>query len=157
MADSVKPIPEGYHSVTPYIVVKGAQKAIEFYQQAFGANEVLRLEGPGGVIAHAEIEIGNSRVMLADEHPDMDALSPETVGGSPVSLLVYVEDCDAVFEKALEAGASLLRPMVDQFYGDRSGMVTDPFGHTWSIATHIEDLTQDEIEKRFADMMSGEE
>lgn len=152
----VKPIPEGYNSVTPYLIIKGAARAIEFYKQAFGASEVMRLEGPGGSIGHAEIQIGDSRVMMADEHPDMGALSPELIGGSPVSILIYTEDVDALFQRALDAGAEQVRPLQDQFYGDRSGVLKDPFGHQWSIATHIEDVPHDEVRRRMDAMMQGE-
>ncbi len=152
---SVSPIPAGYHSVTPYLVVRGAAKAIEFYKTAFGATEVMRLEMGPGVIGHAEILIGNSHVMLADEFPDMGARSPESIGGSPVSLMIYVPDADTVFDQAIAAGATLLRPLVNQFYGDRSGMLTDPFGHTWAIATHIEDVPPDEMSQRMADYVKS--
>ncbi len=154
MSTPVKPIPEGYHSVTPYLVVQGAAKALDFYQQAFGATELMRMEGPGGIIGHAEIRIGDSPVMLADEHPDMGALSPETVGGSPVSLLIYVDNVDEVFARALAAGATQIRPVQDQFYGDRSGMLKDPFGHTWSMATHVEDVAPEEMDRRMKAMSS---
>ena len=150
---SVKPIPDGYHSVTPYLVIKGAARAIDFYKQVFGATEMLRMEGPGGSIGHAEIKIGDSPVMLADEHPAMNCLGPESFGGSPVSLMIYVEDSDAVFAQAVAAGATVIRPLQDQFYGDRSGTVTDPFGHTWTIATHKEDLSPEEVGRRAAEFM----
>ncbi len=131
-----KPIPEGYHTVTPYLIVKGAARALEFYKKAFNATELYRLEGPGGTIGHAEIQIGNSRLMLADEFPEMGARSPETVGGSPVGLCLYVESVDALFKQAIAAGGKEERPVRDQFYGDRSGSLRDPFGHQWTIATH---------------------
>ena len=150
---SVPAIPPGYHSVTPYIIVDDAKAAIEFYKNAFGASEVLRLDSPDGKIAHAEVKIGDSHVMLADEHPEFGAVGPKTVGGSPVSLLIYCDDADAMFAQAIAAGATEKRPIQDQFYGDRSGVVEDPFGHSWSIATHKEDLTQEEVEARFARMM----
>jgi PhnB protein len=146
----VKPIPEGYHTVTPYLIVNGAAKAIEFYTRAFGAVEIERMEDPSGKVHHAEISIGDSRLMLADEHPEVGALCPETVGGSPVGIHVYVEDVDAVVAAAVAAGARLTRPVVDQFYGDRIGGITDPFGHRWHIATHQEDLTMDEVRRRAA-------
>jgi PhnB protein len=149
----VSPIPDGYHSVTAYLIVKGAARAIEFYQQAFGATEITRLDGPGGTIGHAEVMIGDSPVMLADEHPDMGALSPETVGGSPVNMLIYTADADAMFQRALDTGAEQVRPMADQFYGDRSGTVRDPFGHQWTIATHVEDVSQEELQRRMEEMM----
>ncbi len=150
---SVKPIPDGYHSVTPYFIVKGAARAIEFYKQVFGATELMRMKGPGGSVGHAEIKIGDSPVMLADEHLEMGFRGPESLGGSPVSLMVYVKNSDAVIAKAIAAGAKVLRPLQDQFYGDRSGTVTDPFGHTWTIATHKEDLSPDEIGRRAAEYM----
>ncbi len=151
---AVKPIPDGYHSITPYIIVDGAAAAITFYKDAFGATELFRLEIPGGKLGHAEIRIGDSPVMLADEHPEMGAKGPAAFGGSPVSLMIYVEDVDAVFAQAISAGAEEVRPVADQFYGDRSGIIKDPFGHQWSIATHKEDLSQEEIDRRFAEMMS---
>lgn len=154
MSANVSPVPAGYHSVTPYLLIRGASDAIDFYVRAFGATEVLRLCSPDGKIGHAEIRIGDSHVMLADEHPDMDFLGPQSRGGTTVSLLIYVDDVDAVFAKAIEAGATELRPLCDQFYGDRSGTITDPWGHVWSIARHIEDLTPEEIQRRFQDLYS---
>jgi PhnB protein len=145
-----KAIPEGYHAITPYLMVKRAAEAIEFYRRAFGAVERERMQGPGGRIRHAEITIDCSRVMLADEHPEIGALGPETIGGSPVGLHLYVEDVDAVVARAVAAGATLTRPVADQFYGDRIGGITDPFGHRWFIATHKEDLTKDELHRRAA-------
>jgi PhnB protein len=150
MATNVKPIPEGYHSVTPYLIVKGAAKAIEFYKQAFGATETLRMAQPDGRIGHAELKIGDSTIMLADEFPEIDARSPESLGGTPVMIHLYVEDVDAVAKNASSAGARELRPVQDQFYGDRSGMFADPFGHKWNISTHKEDLTDEEVRKRAA-------
>lgn len=141
-------IPEGYHSVIPYLVVDGAAEAIEFYTKALGAVEVMRMPAPGGKIGHAEIRIGDSHVMLADEHPEMGFLGPKTIGGSPVSIMIYVPDVDARFRAALELGATQLKPLEDQFYGDRLGGITDPFGHTWMIATHIEDVAPEEMERR---------
>jgi len=146
----VQPIPEGYHAVTPYLIFSGAAEAIAFYAKALGASEVLRMDGPGGKIHHAEINIGGSRVMLADEHPEIQALSPKTIGGSPVSMHLYVEDVDAAVKRAVEAGATLIRPVSDQFYGDRVGGIEDPFGYRWFIATRKEDLTMDEIRRRAA-------
>ena len=143
-------IPAGYHTLTPYLVVNGAARALEFYKQAFGATEVARMPGPGGKIMHAEIKIGDSHLMLADEFPEMDARSPQTIGGTPVGLMLYFEDADAVFARAVSAGAKVLRPVQDQFYGDRSGTVADPFGHKWTISTHKEDLSMEEIQKRAA-------
>jgi PhnB protein len=150
---SVQPIPEGYHTVTPYLIVQGAGKAIEFYRKAFGATEVFRMEGPEGKIGHAEIQIGDSRVMLADEYPDMGFMSPASLGGSAVTLMIYVEDSDAVYQSALAAGAEIVKPIQDQFYGDRSGTVADPFGHVWTLSTHKEDLTYDEVERRAQEYM----
>ena len=145
-----KPIPEGYHAITPYLIVAGGAGALAFYARAFGAVERDRMQDPSGRIRHAEIVIGDSHVMLADEHPEIGALGPATIGGSPVSLHLYVEDVDAVVAKAVAAGATLTRPVADQFYGDRVGGVTDPFGHHWFIATHKEDLTRDELHRRAA-------
>jgi PhnB protein len=150
-----KPVPEGYHSVTPYLIIQGAAKAIEFYKQAFGATELLRLSGPGGSIGHAEIKIGDSIIMLADEHPQMGYRGPQALGGTPVSILLYVENVDAQFARAIAAGGKQSRPVADQFYGDRSGTFTDPFGHVWTIATHKEDVPQEEVERRFAEMAKG--
>jgi PhnB protein len=148
MAGRVKSIPEGYHSITPYLAVDGAAAAIAFYKAAFGATEVMRMAAPGGKVGHAEVEIGGSRIMLADEHPDMGFRSPKAIGGSPVSLHLYVEDVDAVTRQAVAAGAKERRPVRDQFYGDRSGTLEDPFGHVWHIATHKEDLSPDELKRR---------
>ena len=149
MERKAKAIPEGYHSVTPYLIVKDAAAAIEFYKKAFGAKELFRMEpGREGKIAHAEIKIGNSPVMLADEFPEFGVRSAESIGGSPVSRLLYVEDVDATAAQAVSAGAKVVRPIKDQFYGDRSGTFTDPFGHTWTIATHKEDVSPGEMERR---------
>jgi PhnB protein len=150
MSGKVKPIPDGYHSVTPYLIVSGANAAIEFYKKAFGAKEAMRLAGPDGKVGHAEIRIGDSVVMLADEHPEMGAKSPQTIGGSPVSILLYVEDVDAIVRQAVAAGAKIQRPIEDKFYGDRMGTLDDPFGHIWHVATHTEDVTQEEMKKRSA-------
>ena len=150
MSTEVKPIPEGYHSVTPYLILSGASEAIAFYEKALGAEEVLRLADPGGKVHHAEISVGGSRIMLADEHPEIQALSPKTVGGSPVSIHLYVEDVDRAVERAVAAGAKLVRPVADQFYGDRIDGIEDPFGYRWFIATHQEDLTMEEIRRRAA-------
>jgi PhnB protein len=144
----VKHIPDGYHTATPYLIVKGAASALEFYKKALGATEIMRFPGPDGLIGHAEIRIGNSVLMLADENPAMGARSPKTLGGSPISIMIYVEDSDATFNKAVAAGAKVVRPLMDQFYGDRSGIVEDPFGHTWSISTHKEDVPPEEMKKR---------
>jgi PhnB protein len=150
MTAAAKPIPEGYHTVTPYLIFSGAGEAIAFYQRALGAEELMRIGGPGGKIGHAEIRIGDSRIMLADEHPELQALSPKTIGGSPVSIHLYVEDVDTAVERAVAAGAKLIRPVADQFYGDRIGDIEDPFGYRWFIATHKEDLPMDEIRRRAA-------
>jgi PhnB protein len=150
MSTEVNPIPEGYHSVTPYLILSGAGDAIAFYKRALGAEEVMRLADPGGKVHHAEISIGDSRIMLADEHPEIQALSPKTVGGSPVSIHLYVEDVDRAVERAVAAGATLVRPVADQFYGDRVGGIEDPFGYRWFIATHKENLTIEEIRRRAA-------
>ncbi len=147
---AVSPIPHGYHSVTPYLYIQGAARAIDFYQKAFGAKEVMRLADPNGRIGHAEIQIGDSRVMLADEHPEMGVRGPKTIGGAALSLLIYVDNVDALFEQAIAAGGKVLRPVKDQFYGDRSGTLEDPFGHIWTLATHKEDVPPGEIERRFA-------
>jgi PhnB protein len=152
---TVKPIPDGYPRVTPYLHVDGASKAIEFYRTVFGAKERMRMAAPDGRIGHAELEIGNSMIMLADEHPEMHVLGPKSVGGTPVTVLVYVEDVDRAFERALKAGAKELRPVENQFYGDRSGQFEDPFGHHWNVATHVEDVPPDEMAKRAAKMMGG--
>ena len=149
----VKAIPDGYHSVTPYLIVRGAARAIEFYKQAFGATELVRMNAPGDKIGHAEVKIGNSIVMLADEMPQWGAKAPDTLGGSAVHLMIYVEDCDTVFNRALQAGATQTQPLKDQFYGDRSGSLTDPFGHQWTIATHKEDLSDEEMQRRAAEAM----
>jgi PhnB protein len=151
MAAKVKPIPDGYHTATPYLIVNGAAKAIEFYKKAFGAEELFRMADPNGKVGHAEIKVGNSPIMLADEFPEMGARGPASLGGSPVSILLYVEDVDAVFQRAVAAGASATRPVKDQFYGDRLGGITDPFGHLWYIATHIEDVSPDEMKRRAAE------
>jgi PhnB protein len=150
MAGNVKPIPDGYHSVTPYLIVNGAAAAIEFYKKAFGATELGRMPQPDGRVGHAELQIGDSRVMLADEFPERDIHGPKKYGGSAVTLHLYVEDVDQVASQAVAAGAKILRPVQDQFYGDRSGMLADPFGHQWNVSTHKEDLTMEEIGKRAA-------
>jgi PhnB protein len=146
----VNPIPDGYHSVTPYLVVRGAAAALAFYAEAFGAVEKFRMEEPEGRIGHAEITIGDSTVMLADEHPELGFLGPAEPGTSPVTIMLYVEDVDEVVARAVAAGATLTRPVADQFYGDRTGGLVDPFGHTWYVATHIEDVSPEEIERRAA-------
>ena len=152
---SAKPIPEGYHSVTPYLIVDGAEKALAFYEKVFGATVAMRLDGPGGRIGHAEIRIANSVVMLADENPEMGARGPRSIGGSPVTLMLYIPDVDAVVERAVAAGAKLQRPVEDKFYGDRMGSIEDPFGHVWHVSTHVEDVPPDELERRAAAMAGG--
>ena len=148
MSAQVKPIPDGYHSMTPYLIVDGAAKAIEFYQKVFGAIELFRLGGPDGKIGHAELMINDSVLMLADEAPQMGALSPRTIGGSPVRILLYVENVDEIVSRAVAAGAKVVRPVEDQFYGDRAGGIEDPFGHHWHVATHKEDVTPEEMKRR---------
>lgn len=145
---AVKSIPEGYHNITPYLICKGAAKAMEFYREAFGATELFRLDGPGDAIGHAEMKIGDSPFMLADEFPDMGARSPESYGGSPVNIMLYVNDVDKTVERAVARGAKLVRPVQDQFYGDRNGTLIDPFGHSWTIATHKEDVSPEEMKRR---------
>jgi PhnB protein len=147
----VNPIPDEYPRLTPYLIVDGAAAAIDFYTSVLGATERMRMGGPGEGIGHAELELGNSMIMLADEHPEVNALSPKSVGGTPVSLHVYVEDADAVFERAIAAGAVSQRPVEDKFYGDRLGSFEDPFGHHWNVATHVEDVPPDEMAKRAAE------
>ncbi len=145
---SVKPIPDGYHTATPYLIVDDADAAIKFYGAAFGATELLRMPTPDGRIGHAEIQLGTSRIMLSDEYVEMGYRSPKSLGGTPVPLFMYVEDVDAVFAQAIDAGGTEQRPVEDQFYGDRSGTLEDPFGHVWTISTHKEDLTPEEIAER---------
>ena len=151
----VSPIPAGYHSVTPYLMVRNAVGAIAFYREAFGAEELMRFEGPPGRIAHAEVKIGDSHVMLADEHPDEGFVGPQTLGGAGASLMLYVEDVDKTFARAVAAGATVRRPVADQFYGDRVGTLTDPFGHVWTVATHKEDVSVEEAKRRMEAMMKG--
>ncbi len=150
-----KPIPEGYPRVTPYLCVQGAGDAIEFYSKVLGAVERMRMPMPGGKVGHAELELGDSLIMLSDEAPEMGIRSPKAIGGTPVTVSVYVEDVDAVFDRALQEGATSLRAVEDQFYGDRSGQFEDPFGHRWSVATHVEDVPADEMERRAAQAMGG--
>ena len=149
MTNKVKPIPDGYHTATPYLIVKDAARAIDFYKRAFGAKEVMRFDR-GGKVGHAEVKIGDSPIMLADEFPEMGARSPQSLGGSPISILLYAEDVDALVAQAIAAGAKLQRPVEDKFYGDRTGSVEDPFGHVWHIATHKEDVTLEEMHRRAA-------
>lgn len=151
---NVKPIPDGYHSVTPYLIVKGGAEAIDYYKKAFGAVELFRMDH-GGKIGHAEIKIGDSPIMLADEYPEMKYLSPKTLGGTPVSIMIYVEDVDTVYNQALAAGGTEVKALQDQFYGDRSGTLTDPFGHVWTVATHKEDVTEEEMAERMKAHTAG--
>lgn len=152
MPNPVKSIPQGFRSVTPYLTLGDAARALDFYKRAFGAQEVMRMEGPGGKIGHAEIKIGDSPIMLADEVPQMGYRSPHSIGGSPVSLMLYVQDVDKVVDRAIKAGAKLERPVADQFYGDRNGTIQDPFGHIWTISTHKEDVSPEEMQRRAAAM-----
>ena len=152
----VEPIPEGYPRVTPYLIVDGAAKAIDFYVAVLGASERMRMDGPGGKVGHAELEVGDSVIMLADEHPEIGAQGPRSVGGTPVSMHVYVEDADGVFERAIKAGAEELRPVEDKFYGDRSGSFEDPFGHHWHVATQVEDVPPEEMSKRAAEVAGAD-
>jgi PhnB protein len=152
---SVKPIPEGYHSITPYLIVRGGKKALEFYQKAFGATVMFQMDGPDGGIAHAEFKIGDSIIMLGEENEQWQCQSPQKLGGTPVGLMIYVKDSDAVYNQAIAAGATVLRPIQNQFYGDRSGTVTDPFGHQWTVSTHVEDVTPEELNRRAAEMFGS--
>lgn len=155
---TVKPIPDGYHTVTPYLILTGASSAIDFYVAAFGAKERMRMAGPDGKIGHAEILLGDSRVMLADEAPERGIQSPQSLGGAGVHLLLYVEDVDARFQRAVAAGGKVVRPLQDQFYGDRTGTLEDPFGHQWTLATHVEDLSDEEVRARLdAAVASGKQ
>ncbi len=140
--------PQGYNNVMPYLIVNGAAKAIEFYKKIFGAKEIMRMADPEGRVGHAELQIGDTRICLADEYPQMGARSPQTIGGSPVSLFTYVKDADSTVKQAVAAGAKLTREVADQFYGDRMGSIEDPFGHTWYIATHKEDVPPEELKRR---------
>jgi PhnB protein len=155
MATQVKPIPEGYHAVTPYLSIRGAADAIDFYKRVFGATEVMRMAQPDGRVGHAELLIGDSRIMLADESPEMNFRSPHSIGGTPVMLHLYVENVDAVVSQAVAAGAKALRPVQDQFYGDRSGSVMDPYGHVWHVSTHKEDVPMEELRRRAAAQHKG--
>ena len=155
MPNTVKPIPEGFEGVTPYLAIKGAADAIEFYKRAFGAVESMRLAGPDGRVGHAEIKIGKANIMLADEHPEIGFLSPRTLGGSPVTIHIYVEDVDRLAAQAEAAGAKVRRAVADQFYGDRGGAFEDPFGHVWYFATHKEDVSSEEIARRAAGKPAG--
>jgi PhnB protein len=149
---SVKPIPDDYPQVIPYLTVDDARKAIEFYREVFNATERMRMDGPDGKIAHAEVEIGRGMVMLSDEFPNMGGKTPRTIGGTPVTVMTYVEDVDAVFARALDRGGREVRPLENQFYGDRSGQFEDPWGHLWYVATHVEDVSEEEMTKRMGAM-----
>lgn len=153
MISKAKPIPEGFHSVTPYLCVSDAAGALEFYKKAFGATELMRMPDPGGRIGHAEIKIGDSIIMLADEFPEMGFRSPQTLGGSPFAIYLYVEDVDAVVGQAVAAGAKLVKEVKDQFYGDRNGGLEDPFGHIWYVSTHKEDVSPEEMKRRVGEEM----
>lgn len=155
MSETVNPVPSNYGTVTPYLIIKGANAAIEFYKKVFGATERMRIGGPGGILGHAEIQIGDSVIMLADEFPDLGFKSPKAYGGTPVSTCLYVAKVDEVFAKAVSEGAEVLKPVEDQFYGDRSGTVVDPFGHVWTISSRIEDLTAAEVQQRAAAAFGG--
>ena len=151
---SVKPIPEGYHTLTPFLTVRNAERAIEFYKQAFGAQERGVAKGPDGKVMHAEVKIGDSVIMLSDEFPEFGSLSPQSIGGSPMGLHIYIENVDAAFDRAVKAGAQVEMPVMDQFWGDRYGKLKDPFGHKWSIATHVKDMSADEMKRSMDDAMS---
>ena len=153
--NNVNYVPEGRNSVTPYLIVKGAAQAIDYYKKVFGATELMRMDAPDGKVGHAELRIGDSVIMLADENVAMGNRSAESIGASPVSLYVYLPDVDKTFEKAVSGGAKILKPVEDQFYGDRSGFLRDPFGHLWGLATHKEDVSAQEIEKRMKQMMKA--
>jgi PhnB protein len=153
---TLEPCPRGYHSVTPYLLIRDAAAAIDFYKRAFGATELLRMPGPNGKIMHAEVRIGDSPVMLAEEMPEMGMGGPQSLGGTTVSLMIYVSDVDNQFNQAVAAGGRVTRPLQNQFYGDRSGTLTDPFGHTWTIATHVEDVPPAELDRRFQEMMKAQ-
>ena len=148
MANKVKPIPEGYHTVTPYLIINDAAGAIDFYKKAFGAVELFRFPRPDGKVGHAEVKIGDSPIMLADENPEIGAVSPQTVGGTPFSIMLYVDNVDEVFNQAIAAGGKEIRAVADQFYGDRTGGLYDPFGFQWWISTHVEDVPPEEMEAR---------
>ncbi len=148
MSTKVKAIPEGYHSITPYLIAKNAAEALQFYKKAFNAKEIFSMAGEDGRVKHAEVQIGNSRIMLADEFPEMNVYGPQTPGRTPVLIHLYVENVDEIFNQAVAAGATVTRPLSNQFYGDRIGCLTDPFGHSWSVASHIEDVPDEEIAER---------
>ena len=150
MANKAKAIPDGYHNITPYLVVKGAEAAIDFYKQAFGAVEIMRMPQPDGRVGHAELKFGDSHIMLADEFPELDVVGPRTLGNSPIGLLLYVDDVDSTVERAVALGAKIKKPVQDQVYGDRNGTIEDPFGHKWTVAVHLEDVSLEEVERRMA-------
>ena len=156
MATNTKHLPDGYNTITPYLIVREAAKALDFYQRALGGRELMRMAAPNGTVMHAELQFGDSKIMLADEFPAMQALSPPTIGGTPLTILLYVEDVDAVAARALAAGAKLLQPVKNQFYGDRAGTIEDPFGHRWTLATHVEDVPPEEMRRRAEAAMSGQ-
>lgn len=156
MANQVKPIPDGFEGATPYLAIQGAADAIEFYKRAFGATETMRIQEPGGRIGHAELKIGKANIMLSDEYPEMGVRGPHTLGGSAVTIHLYVEDVDALAAKAIAAGAQVLRPVADQFYGDRGGKFEDPYGHLWYFATHTEDVSPEEMQRRAKSAGRGE-
>ncbi len=153
MSAKIQPIPDGYHSLTPYLYIKGASAAIDFYKKAFDAKDHFRMNGPGGTVAHASLTIGNSIMMLADESPQMGAISPTTLKGAGVSMVLYVEDVDTVFKRAVDAGAVVKMPVENKFYGERAGTLIDPFGHIWTIMTHVEDVTPEMMDERMKEMM----
>ena len=155
MSNKVKPIPDGYHSVTPYLILKNAAQAIEFYARAFGAKETVRMPMPDGRIGHAELLIGDSMIMLSDEFPERGSKSAQTLNGSPVGFALYVENVDESFQRALQAGATVKEPITNQFWGDRAGSVTDPFGYQWTLLTHVEDVSPEETKRRMDEMCSG--
>ena len=152
---AVKPVPEGYGTLTPYLIAKDAAQAIEFYARAFGARELFRMADASGKVGHAELQLGTSRLMLADEFPEMGAVAPREGVGNPVSFMFYVPDVDAAFRRALDAGATEVRPVENQFYGDRSGTLRDPFGHQWTLGTHVEEVAPEELQRRFEEMSKG--
>ena len=154
MPSQVRPVPEGYHTVTPYLTVNGAARAIDFYQRAFGAKEIMRMNGPDGKIGHAELRIGDSVIMLADEMPNAGTRSPQSLHGTAGGLFLYVEGVDKIFNQAISAGAKVDMPLENMFWGDRYGRLTDPFGHSWSLATHVEDVPPQEMERRMKDEMA---
>lgn len=154
---NVRPIPEGYHTLTPYLYVKDAAKAIDFYTRAFGAKETVRMPGPNGTIGHAEVKIGSSMLMLADEDPERGIRSPKALGGVPFNMVLYMEDVDTVFERAVSAGATVMRPIKDEWYGERVGTVVDPFGFEWSLMMHVEDVSPEEMGRRAAEQAKSAE